>query len=840
MAQRGYRELGADQLRRVCDPDSFDFSSTAELPTLKGLFNQPRAMQGLSLGISSSDKSFHIRVIQPEATSRGSALKQVIEDIADNQYDGTSVQDFCYVHNFENPASPSLLTFPRGLGREFVRSMQELESALFDDFPVKFIQNRVPQYASLGQKIGKDIITSFVDAINKDVPKVGIEFLLHVVGPSEDGSFTMLFTVRSIDDTKKFPVEQEINDTDKLSTYEELVIWLDKYYGEKKDIGDAVIASFLKADKIHDQAVVLFQEEFLTALEEWDANYVADFLGKHIRGIEERFPVASSYIAKLRDFFFEIHGHIVRGEKDEYAPFFQVNLVVDSSAVDEGTVPVIWEDDPTFRNLFGTVNRNEVDRDAHSHTHNRSVSLEQSNHMNLEVGSLLFANGGVLIIPMWKFIRKNDFDEAWEVFTTALRNEEVAIQDLATRLSMITIDELRPEKIPLNVRVVLITDHYLDSVFSSNAVYSKDYSLFGVKAEFISQAPRNKKNEVKLAQFLGTCSRREGISHCDSEAVAVFVEYASQLAESQKKLTLDFAKIKYVLIESYAVARERSKSISPPSITASDVRNAISNRAYRSNSLEDRIREMTQEGILKTVVRGRKIGRINALSVYSTGDAEFGRACTLTASTSWGSGSIINVDRVSGLAGDIQIKSVLEVEGYIRETFGRTKRLSMRSQIVFEQIYGGIDGDSAAAAEMYVILSSLAQIPINQNIAITGSCTQKGIIQAVGGVNTKIEGFFDTCKVLGRGRLNGKQGVVIPHDVRNDLMLREDIVEAVRAGRFHIWTIRHIDEGAELLFDMSAIQMHDEINKALDELSNAFSSEKKEETKDKDEKEKGE
>lgn len=823
-------EVAPDRLRRVCSPASFDFESTAELPPLSGLVGQLRALQGLRLAIESTDKSFHGLIVQPHGTSRSSALMQVIKKIADRHFAGREIYDYCYVHNFDGPDEPRLIMFPKGKGNAFEKAMaqfgESIGAALFKVYMSKEYEEEL---ASLTEELAActfDHLDSELQALlPSDHPmKLGVKWdkgSIDSFGLSEGNPRLWISLSGNEKKIEGLNQEQFKNFLENIET------------GKMRDAVNVLVKFSLQEIE---RAFYGFIEEYRKRIKELDAKYALETFDRHIRVVFEEFDEAKLYLEQLRTFVVEDPERLLPSRESAKDPsgsspglqphlvhFFEVNVVVDNSNFTEN-VPVIWEDDPSFGNLIGRISRKLTPLAQ------GAMSVEASDHTQIEAGSLARANGGVLIIPLWNFVRQDDFAHSWKVLIGALRNEEIIIEDLSDRVSLFPSGTLKLQAIPLQVRVILLTDGHLDMLFSNDPLLGRDYALFRSRAEFVRHITRNKRNEKKIAQFLRNCSEREGIGHCDSEATALLIEYASWLAEDRGKLTLDFTRIKDVLLQASYWAGKRRNRLSARDaqagkdsrITARDVRAALKNETYRSDAVREYITEAMQAGTLKIAVRGQKSGSINALSIVSTGSFSFGRPVVVSASTSLGKGSVVSVEREVEMADPIFQKSVYVISGYLKRRFGRARPLSLHAQIVFEQMYGNIDGDSASVAELYVVLSDLTEIPLEQGIAITGSCNQHGDVQAVGGVNVKIEGFYDVCKALGNGRLTGTQGVIIPRDNVRNLMLREDIVEAVRAGRFHIWGIGHVDDGIEIMTGMNADAFNTLVEERLDEFAHAF------------------
>lgn len=455
-----------------------------------------------------------------------------------------------------------------------------------------------------------------------------------------------------------------------------------------------------------------------------------------------------------------------------------MNVIVDNS--ETAGAPVVVEYNPTYNNLIGRIEKEAV------------FGALITDFTMIRAGSLHRANGGYLVIPVEELLR-NLF--SWDGLKRALREREVVIEEAAERLGFLTTKTLQPEPIRLKLKVILLGDPLLYYLLYH---FDPDFQeLFKVKAEFGTRMDRTPENVQKYAAFFCTLCKKEKLLHLDASAVAKLVEYGSRLAEDQTKLATRFSEIADVVREACYYARKEGADYA----TADHVRRAIDERFYRSNLIQERIQEMIVRGTIMVETTGAKVGQVNGLSVLSLGDISFGKPQRITVTVAAGKEGVIDIEREAKLGGRIHTKGVLILTGYLTEKYAAEAPLTLAARLVFEQSYEGIEGDSASSAELYALFSALSGVPLRQDLAVTGSVNQKGEIQAIGGVNEKIEGFFDVCRAKG---LTGEQGVLIPAANRENLMLREDVVEAVREGRFHIYLVKHIDEGIEILTGVPA------------------------------------
>jgi len=486
-------------------------------------------------------------------------------------------------------------------------------------------------------------------------------------------------------------------------------------------------------------------------------------------------------------------------QRDAGGPFtrYQVNVVVDNSTLTGA--PVIVESNPTYGNLFG-----RVEQEA-------QFGALVTDFTMIRGGALHQANGGHLVMHVEELL-PNAF--SWDSLKRALADREIAIEDASERLGFMTTKSLRPEPIPLRVKVILIGR---PDVYNLLRAYDEDFAeLFKVKADFDTRMDRTDENVRDYAAFVCSLCEREGLKHLDSSALSRIVEHGARIAEDQEKLSTRFGEIADVIREAGYYAAQEAQYVS-----AAHVQKAIDERFYRSSLIQERIQEMIARDSIKIAVAGECVGQVNGLSVIGLGDIAFGQPSRITVSLSLGREGLIDIEREAKLGGPIHTKGVLILSGYLAEKYAQDRPLSLSARLVFEQSYGGVEGDSASSTELYAMLSSLSGLPIKQGIAVTGSVNQKGEVQAIGGVNEKIEGFYAVCKAKG---LTGVQGVIVPKSNVQNLMLKEEVVEAVRDGQFHVWAVKTVDEGIEILTGVQAGQRQEDgtfeeetVNKLVDE-----------------------
>jgi lon-related putative ATP-dependent protease len=495
-------------------------------------------------------------------------------------------------------------------------------------------------------------------------------------------------------------------------------------------------------------------------------------------------------------------------EQAELSPRdYEVNVLVNQG--EQEGAPVVLEMNPTYANLFGRIE------------HEARFGALTTDFTLIRAGSLHRANGGYLVLPVEEIIREPD---AWNSLKRALENEEIIIESAGERIGFLATKSLQPEPIPLEVKVILIgrADYYhLLDAYDDNFL-----ELFKVKADFDTRMDRTPEHIEDYAAFVSTLCTTEGLLHLDQTGLARLVEHGSRLTADQEKLSTHFGELSDVIREAnYYANRQGSETV-----TAGHIQKAIEERFYRSSLVQERLREMVARGTIMIDITGKQVGQVNGLSVIIQGDTAYGQPNRITASIGLGSGGVVDIEREANLGGPVHTKSVMILAGYFAQKFGQNHVLSMTARLVFEQSYTSIEGDSASMAELCALLSALSELPVHQGIAVTGSINQKGEVQAISGVNEKIEGFFDLCKVTG---LTGEQGVMIPASNVSNLMLKEEVVQAVREGLFSIWPVGDINEGIEVLTGapagepvedgFEADSVNDRVDRRLREMGKAMS-----------------
>jgi lon-related putative ATP-dependent protease len=758
-------ELSPAQLRRTCNPDLMHCQSTGDLVPLQEIIGQERAVRALKFGLGIKDKGFNVYVAGYPGTGRTTAVKNFLEDTAKNQ---PVPPDWCYVNNFSDEYTPKAIKLPSGKGKVFQKDMktfvEDTKRALRKAFESE-------DYAARRENTVKQVETqrkSLIEQLNTEAQKDGFIIQSSPIG---------LLIIPII---KGKPVSDEELLTMPPKTRAEIQ---DKRAKLESGLRTAM-RQFMDLDrKAREEIDKLNRDIALFAI----GNIVAE-VSEQYKG----FPDVASYLKNVQEDILNNLAQFIKSpeETQQSLPFplpwmrepsfkkYEVTIVVDNS--ESKGAPVIMATNPTYPNLFG-----RIEKEA-------QFGALVTDFTMIRGGFLHKANGGYLIIPVEELLI-NPF--SYEGLKRALKSEHINIEELEERYGFLGTKSLKPEPIPLSVKVILIGDPYL---YQQLYMLDKEFNeLFKVKAEFDTSMARTDACLEKYAAFVCAVCEKEKLKHLDGSGLAKLIEFSSRLADDQMKLSTRFAEVADIAREASFYAQQENAEF----VTGDHVKKAIEEKIYRSKMIQEKIQEMIQRDFFLIDTEKEEVGQINGLSVASLGDFAFGMPSRVTVSIGLGKEGIIDIEREAKMGGPIHTKGVLILSGYLNEKYAKERPLSLTARLVFEQNYEGVEGDSASSTELYSILSNLSGLPIKQNIAVTGSVNQKGEVQAIGGVNEKIEGFFEVCKAKG---LSGKQGVMIPVSNVQNLMLKEEVVEAVQQGKFHIYSAKTIDEGIETLTGVKA------------------------------------
>lgn len=767
-------KLTSDQLYRKCDPSKFDFNSTADLEERLSALGQDRAIHAVELGIHIKSRGYNLFCLGPEGTGKTSLVKRILEKEAKNR---KTPDDWAYVYNFEEPYKPIAMNFPAGQAAEFAKDVDELLDELADSLP-EIIESEEYK-AALGiilQKY-KTKKEEYINVLQKKAKGKRVS-LLHmqmglVVAPMKDGE------VLSPDAFEQLPEEEKKLVMDDLNTMQEeienatqdLPRWEEKQKREITILREKFVRSAVKdpIDALRKKYKSQQPSRFLKQIQDNILENIDDFVptdsDKQVAAAGAEEDPLQQLLSKMK-----------QPEEDKFAKF-KVNVIVKN--VPNSGAPIITVDYPTQGNLVGKVERIQ------------QYGALLTDFTLIKAGALHQANGGFLLLDARKVLEQ---PYAWDSLKRAIASKRVKIEAPSEETSFTTIS-LDPEPIPLDIKVVLTGDFEIYELLSERDPDFRDF--FKVEADFGMIMDRNAENEIEYAKLIGSLSKKKQLRSLNRQAVARVIEYASRLADDAGKLTAHISSIGDLLREADYWARvSNSKQIGKNHIDQ-----AIEAQIYRSDRIKKAMLEEIDKGTILMDVKGERVGQINGLVVYDFSRYSFGKPARITTQVRIGKGDFMDIEREISMSGPIHTKGVLILKSLISNRFAKHSPLSLSASIVFEQSYGGVDGDSASSTEYYCLLSAIANLPIKQSIAVTGSINQFGEIQPIGGVNEKIEGFFDVCAHDG---LTGKQGVVIPRTNVDNLMLRADIVQAVEDGRFTIYAIDTVDDGIEILTGVKA------------------------------------
>ena len=769
-----YPEVPVEKLRWRCPPESLPFEDTSEIPACTEIIGQERALKAIRLGLEMDSLGYNIFIVGLVGTGRNTTIKCLLEEIDKT---GKIPDDLCYVNNFKDPDQPRCICLPAGQGKAFKKDMDDLIESLKKNIPLVFeseeYQKQRRELVEKHRDREKGMVKEFESRAKKEaftVVQVQVgPFTRPDVVPVVAGNAMPLDQLENLVDQGQFPKEN----------FENLRVKYSQLSAEMEQ----VLKETRKVEKIIQEALAALDKSAISHLVE---GAIGDIREKHKQ------PKIHAYLDEVKNSILEnpgrfqpkpeapplpIPGLVLPTPVDTFSEF-QVNVLVDNS--ETKGAPAIIETSPTYRNLFGTIERSWG-----------MGGIGKTDFTKIKSGSFLRANGGYLVLNALDVFMEPG---VWIALKRTLRNRSMEMQSFDP-FYLFASSALKPEPIEVRVKVVMIGDaHLYGMLYAVDEDFKK---IFKIKADFDTVMERKEETQMQYASFIRKICQDENLLPFDRSGVAAVIEHGVRLAGRQKKLSTEFHRITDILREaSYWAKKDKSEIIAEKHVDQ-----AVAEKIYRKKMIEDKIQEMIEDGIIMIDSDGATVGQVNGLSVYDMGEYAFGKPSRITAKTSMGKAGIINIEREADLSGRTHNKGVLILGGYMRGKYAQDKPLTLTASLAFEQSYGGVDGDSASSTEVYAILSSLSVLSLRQDIAVTGSVNQNGEIQPIGGVNQKIEGFFDVCRSRS---LTGKQGVMIPHQNVGDLMLRKDVVEAVAAGKFHIYPVQTIDQGIEILTGVPA------------------------------------
>ncbi len=779
MAGKRFKEVPPERLRVKIDPDSLGFESTDNCEYHGRIIGQDRAIKALTMGLEIDSPGYNIYAAGLSGTGKASTIEKLLEQL---DLKKKLPDDICYVNNFRDPDMPVVIMLPAGMGKQFAVDMDDM---------ILYLQKQIPHLFESEdfKKQFEHIVNSYMEkqkallkAFSEKIQRENFQLVQFQMGPYTKQDIVPLY------DGKPVPIEQL-----------ESLVEQDKFDRKKlEDIGEKLGELRLELDLTMKETRKI-EKKIRTEIDSLEYKTGFPVLSEYISDIRVKYL---KYSDKINDYLTSVQENILSNlklfqEKDEEKqttppPFLQsgrtpeerfteykVNVLVDNSQTT--ATPVIIENTPTYKNLFGTIER-EVDRSG----------FWKTDFTRIKPGSLLRANGGYIVFNAVEALTEYG---VWKFLKRTLENRFLTMQPYDPL--NIASTAIKPEPIPIDVKVVILGDNYIyHQLYTLEDSFSK---IFKIKAPFDTEMPHNERNISDYGCFIKKLAEDECLLQFHKSAVAAMVEFGIRLTGKQNKLSTRFSEIADLTREASYWARKDDSGL----VMDTHVDKAWQEKIERVKLVEDKIQEMIEDGTIMIDTEGEVTGQVNGLSVYDLGDHTFGKPSRITAEISMGKAGVISIEREAKLSGKTHDKGVLILEGFFRGRYTQDKPLTMSVSICFEQSYGGIDGDSASSSEVCAILSSLSELPVKQCLAMTGSVNQKGEIQPVGGINQKIEGFYDVCRSVGSG-LNGTQGVIIPSLNISGLMLRKDVVQAVSEGTFHIYPVSTIDECMAILTGVDA------------------------------------
>lgn len=760
-------ELGYKELKVTCDPKLLNFNTTDELEPISTGIGQERGIKALEFGLNVDINGYNVYVEGPYGVGKTAYVKNYLSTISKKK---KVPNDWCYVYNFANPNEPVAISLPAGQGKEFKATMDAFINEIKVDIKNTFNNEDFEKEKNLIKQEYETKRTLLLEKLNQTSAEYGF-----TVKSSQNGIYMMPIL------NGKTIAEDEFNKLDDA---------VKKDFEEKSSIVQQHIMTAISEIKS-------IERESDKRIEEWQSNVALLTINGHINLIKSKYKRNK----KINNFLESIKKDILKNinlftadEKaiegklqgpqaahpEVYKPWlnYRVNLFIDNNNL-EGA-PFVADTNYSYHNIFGKLE------------YENYYGTLKTDFTMLKPGLLHIANGGYLVFQANDLLTNS---LCYDALKKVLRSKTLGIENAADPRSSMVMISLKPEPIPLDLKVILIGD---ENIYQTLLAMDPDFrKLFKIKVEFADEAPLNRDNMIKLSRFVkGYCDHEE-LPPLDNKAMSKVIEYASKLADNQEKLATRFTDLSVIVGEAATWAKLGKSKI----ITEEYITKALTEKVDRVKKYDERYMEMIKDDTLLISTSGSNVGQINGLTIMNVGDYTFGKPVKITANTYTGKNGIINIEREVELSGSSHSKGILILSGYLGEMFAQDMPLSLTASICFEQLYSGVDGDSASSTELYALLSSLSEIPINQAFAVTGSVNQKGQIQPIGGVNDKIEGFFQVCKMRG---LDGSHSVIIPKQNIRNLNLSDEVVQAVKESKFHIYAITTIDEGIELLTGVPA------------------------------------
>ncbi len=751
-------ELKSQQLHKNISLELFPFETTDKLDPLNTVIGQDRAIKAIRLALEMEHSGYNVFVTGMSGTGRTTIVRDILENLAKIRQ---VPDDWIYVYNFHERDVPNALRLPAGRGKNFAGDMQELIDTLKKEIPATFDSEEYEkQNASILMK-NTERKRQIMNRLDSEAREMGVQ-----IHSTPAGFQTIILKNNQPLSTEDF---EKLSEKDKKEIEKRLEAVQEKI--------NAVVREIVKIDRESQQNIRALNEKVASFIvdryiEDLKSDYVS-----HTEIVKYLDDVRSDTITNIDAFLTETRKE---SEKDgdmsttgDHFIRYRVNVLVDNSKC-KGA-PVIYEPNPTYNNLFGRIEKQVI------------MGAQVTDHTMLRAGSLHRANGGYLMTEAYQVLTNS---YVYDSLKRVIKTKEIRTEDVSELYGFISAAGIRPEPIPLNLKVILIG---WNDIYYLLQAYDQDFSkIFKIRADFDYETDSTRESIQKYSQFISKVSMEEHLLPFHCSAVREVIYYGNRLVDDQEKISLRFGSLVGIIREANHYAkRDKSKAV-----REKHVKKAVSESIYRNSMIEEKVQEIFKRNIFKIDVSGAKAGEINGLSVSQIGDFSFGRPTKITAKTYIGNENVINIERKARLSGKFHDKGLLILAGFFNSKFGQYIPPAFSASLTFEQSYSTIDGDSASSTELYALISSLANVPIRQGLAVTGSVNQNGEIQAIGGVNEKIEGFFQVCKDK---KLTGEQGVIIPRSNIDNLMLKDEVQQAVRRGKFHIWAVDTIEDGLRIL-----------------------------------------
>ena len=766
------KPLPSKALARRTNAAALKFKTTSDLQPLEETFGQERAVEAVRFGIGIRQEGYNLFALGPSGTGK----HRIVRDFLERQATGEEVpSDWCYVHNFKDSYKPHAIRLPPGRGQPLRTDLEQLIEELRVAIPATFESEEFRTRRQAIEEQLKQRHEAAFGGLQKRAQAKGVGLIRTPMGvalaPMRDGEVLNPeeFNQRDQPEQERIKADIETLQGELQEILEQVPRWEREQRAQARDLSREVMryaVAHLIVELKRRYADLPAVIEQIEVVQEDIIEHAQDFLRPETAGMPGPMPGGGPGPA---------------GQMGHESPSFtkyEVNVLVDHSA--QAGAPVVYEDHPSFGNLLGRIE------------HQAQFGALVTNFTLIKAGALHRANNGYLILDARKLLLE---PLAWEELKRVLRSQEIRIDAPAQAVSLVSTVTLQPEPIPLNVKIVLVGERLLYHLLSSNDPEFRE--LFKVPVDFDDRVPRNADYVTQYARYIATLAQNLGVRPLDKGAVARIMDRAARLVEDGERLSTHAESLCNLIHEADYWAGQQRRRV----VRAKDVQQAVSAQIRRSDRIRERMLEEIHRDTILIDTQGERTGQINGLSVLRLGNFAFGKPSRITVSVGLGRGELVDIEREVALGGPLHSKGVLILSGFLSERFAGSRPLSLKASLVFEQSYGGIDGDSASSAELYGLISALAEAPINQGLAVTGSVNQHGEVQAIGGVNEKIEGFFDVCNARG---LSGHQGVLIPAANAKHLMLRNDVIAAAESGKFHIYAVKTIDQGIEILTGIPA------------------------------------